>query len=227
MSSALEPSISADNVSESILDSCIEVSSPSTPRPKEQIKLSNKIKHVLEQDYPCYSFEYFPPKNKQGLFNLTERIRRMGCTQPLWVDITHSKHSKTLELAELLLEYTTVDIMVHLSMTNMTKKDLKEFLNQCKDIGIRNILAIRGDPPRGFDSWIGMDNDLQHCSDLVSFIRKEYGTYFSIFVGGYPEGHHNSQNLNENIIKYTRTPTPSPTESPTDINSTICYIKYW
>ena len=67
---------------------------------------------VKEQGHPCYSFEYFPPKNKQGLMNLTERIRRMGCTQPLWVDITHSKLSKTLELAELLLDYTTVGMNI-------------------------------------------------------------------------------------------------------------------
>ena len=71
--------------------------------------------------------------------------------------------------------------MVHLSMTNMTKKDLRHFLNSCKDIGIRNILAIRGDPPRGYDSWIAVDDELKHCADLVRFIRKEYGDYFSIF----------------------------------------------
>ena len=62
----------------------------------------------MGQEYPCYSLEFFPPKNKQGLMNLAERIRRMSCLQPLFVDITHSKTAKTIELAELLLEYTTV-----------------------------------------------------------------------------------------------------------------------
>ena len=206
--------------------------------------------------------------------NLTERIRRMNISiNPLFVDITHSKLSKTLQLAELLLDYTTVgtmahatgyrlytlshpfislhslyilsiptatdtlsllpllkmsestsntlqmteslhvpspcavpprvlctDIMVHLSMTNMTKKDLRHFLDECRDIGIRNILAIRGDPPRGYDSWIAVDDDLQHCADLVRFIRKEYGDYFSVFVGGYPEGHHNAPSLQQDIV---------------------------
>lgn len=89
--------------------------------------------------------------------------------------------------------------MVHLAMTNMTKKDLQIFLDNCKDLGIRNILAIRGDPPRGYDSWVAVDDDLQHSADLVRFIRKEYGEYFSIFVGAYPEGHHNSQSLDEDI----------------------------
>ena len=64
----------------------------------------------MKQKNPSYSFEYFPPKTKEGLLNLTERIRRMGWTQPLWVDITHSKQSKTLELAKLLLEHCTVGI---------------------------------------------------------------------------------------------------------------------
>jgi len=161
--------------------------------------LKQKLKHVMQQEYPCYSFEFFPPKTKQGLVNLTERIGRMGYSQPLWVDITHSKLSKTLELAELLLDYTTVDIMVHLAMTNMTKKDLTMFLDSCKDLGIRNILAIRGDPPRGYDSWLPVDDDLQYSADLVSFIRKEYGDYFTIFVGAYPEGHHNSNTQEEDL----------------------------
>lgn len=93
----------------------------------------------------------------------------------------------------------TTDILVHLSMTNMTKTDLREFLDQCRDLGIRNILAIRGDPPRGYDSWIAVDDDLQHCADLVRFIRKEYDDYFSVFVGGYPEGHHNAPSLKQDV----------------------------
>eukprot|EP01083_Nonionella_stella_P093351 261604_1 len=187
--------------SENFIDTCIAVRSPtSTPRAKEQSKLSDRLQRILSVNYPSYSFEYFPPKNKEGSINLTQRIRRMsGETQPLWVDITHSKLSKTIELAELLLDYTTVDIMVHLSMTNMTKKDLRTFLNRCKDIGIRNILAIRGDPPRGYDSWVAADDDLQHCADLVRFIRTHYDDYFSIFVGAYPEGHHNADTLAQDI----------------------------
>jgi len=134
---------------------------------------------------------------------LSERIRRMGYSQPLYVDITHSKYSKTLELAQSLMDYTTVDIMVHLSMTDMTKQDIRKFLDSCKLLGIRNLLCIRGDPQKGYDSWLAVDDDLQHCADLVRFVRKEYGDFFTIVVGGYPEGHYNAPNF-EQDVKYLK-----------------------
>ncbi|KAL9933157.1 hypothetical protein V8E36_007875 [Tilletia maclaganii] len=81
------------------------------------------------------------------------------------------------------------DVCLHLTCTNVTRDSLEHTLKKAKEYGIRNILALRGDPPRGSEYWTPADASFQQASDLVRFIREHHGDYFGVGVAGYPESH--------------------------------------
>ncbi|KAJ1556157.1 hypothetical protein HK405_006092 [Cladochytrium tenue] len=78
---------------------------------------------------------------------------------------------------------------MHLTCTNMPREKVDIALREAKAAGIQNILALRGDPPRGQLNWTKIDTGFSNSIDLVKYIREQYGDYFCIGVAGYPEGH--------------------------------------
>lgn len=70
---------------------------------------------------------------------------------------------------------------------------------RCKKLGIRNLLALRGDPPRGEEYWVAADPEFQHAVDLVKYIRRKHGNHFCIGVAGYPEGHVDSEDKKTDV----------------------------
>merc|ERR1719327_1840465 len=113
----------------------------------------------------------------------------------MWVDVTWgaggSTADKTLEICINALKYHGLDVMMHLTCTNMEKEALHRALTTCKENGICNILALRGDPPAGVNAgeWKAVEGGFAYAVDLVKYIREEFGDYFCIAVAGYPEGH--------------------------------------
>lgn len=165
------------------------------------MKISDKIQRVLLEDASLpdsnkrqyYSFEYFPPKTDQGVDNLLDRIERMGKTNPFWVDVTWNAGGVTsditLDLCCHIQQYSGLDVLMHMTCTYMAREKIIESLDKAKQLGIRNILALRGDPPRGATDWVHNENGFNYAVDLVKFIRKTYGDFFCIGVAGYPEVH--------------------------------------
>merc|ERR1719478_1374951 len=78
---------------------------------------------------------------------------------------------------------------MHLTCTNQTSSLAEEALKDCRKVGVRNIVALRGDPPRGSDKWEATEGGFSCALDLVKYMRKEHGDHFSIAIAGYPEGH--------------------------------------
>mmetsp|Transcript_22967 Transcript_22967/g.46441 ORF Transcript_22967/g.46441 Transcript_22967/m.46441 type:complete len:408 (+) Transcript_22967:59-1282(+) len=167
----------------------------SQPDPKI-IDLLNKepdnIAHV--------SLEYFPPRTDQGVMNLHARMNRMlANTKALYTDMTWGAGGSTADLSlELAVHaHKTGHVSnMHLTCTNMEKdgdpiKAVHEALQQAYDGGIRNIVALRGDPPEGEKEWTAADGGFTCALDLVKYIRKNFGDKFGISVAGYPEGHPN------------------------------------
>ena len=120
--------------------------------------------------------------------------------RPLFVNVTWgaggSTSSKSLELAEICQRQMGLTTCLHLTCTNMKKKMIDETLEEAKTLGIRNILALRGDPPRGDEYRMEgeeegdeSNKDFTWAIDLVRYIRKTHGHYFCIGVAAYPEGH--------------------------------------
>merc|ERR1719421_520657 len=112
----------------------------------------------------------------------------------MWIDVTWGAGGSTAETTQLLCEtamdVTGLDVLMHLTCTNVTVETTRKVLQRCKDKGLCNILALRGDPPAGMDqAWTATEGGFKHAVDLVKFIRKEFGDYFCIGVAAYPEGH--------------------------------------
>lgn len=117
--------------------------------------------------------------------------------RPLFVTVTWgaggSTAARSLELAEICQRQLQLTTCLHLTCTNMSRALIDEALEEAKVLGIRNILALRGDPPRSEEyNTHGEDDsnkDFTFAVDLVRYIRKMYGDYFCLGVAAYPEGH--------------------------------------
>ncbi|KAF9959453.1 hypothetical protein BGZ72_009615 [Mortierella alpina] len=173
------------------------------------MKIVDKIHQKAAEGKPFYSFEYFPPKTSQGLTNLFDRIGRMQTLSPTFVTCTWgaggSTFEKTTELTAVAQTVHGLETCMHLTCTNMDRGKVDDALAEAKKAGVQNILALRGDPPRGQEYWTQVDDTFVHAIDLVRYIRQQYGDYFCIGVAGYPEGHMDSTDLSsEDEIRFLK-----------------------
>jgi len=116
-------------------------------------------------------------------------------TKPLFTDITWGAGGSTADLSldlALHMHQTGHVANMHLTCTNMDVAIIRDALQKCLDGGIRNIVALRGDPPEGQSEWTATDGGFTCALDLVKYIRSEFGNDFGIAVAGYPEGHPNA-----------------------------------
>ncbi|KAE8355783.1 5,10-methylenetetrahydrofolate reductase [Aspergillus coremiiformis] len=159
-------------------------------------KITDKIA-ALPPDANYFSLEFFPPKTQMGFANLQARLERMAqALRPLFVTVTWgaggSTARRSLELAEICQRQLQLTTCLHLTCTNMSRVLVDEALEEAKVLGIRNILALRGDPPRSEEyNMHGEDDsnkDFTFAVDLVRYIRQKYGDYFCLGVAAYPEG---------------------------------------
>jgi methylenetetrahydrofolate reductase (NADPH) len=166
-------------------------------------KIIQLIEQKKAEGKPFFSFEYFPPKTDAGVVNLYNRIENMSLTEPLFLDITWgaggTTSDLTLELASTMQKSFGPEVMMHLTCTNMSIDSIRNALITAKENGVRNILALRGDPPHGSEEWSKKDDGFSYATDLVKFIRSEFGDWFGIGVAGYPEGHPDSPNKEDDL----------------------------
>ncbi|WVR08500.1 methylenetetrahydrofolate reductase [Kwoniella sp. DSM 27419] len=163
---------------------------------------------IATHDGPFHTFEFFPPRTEAGLVNLLDRVGRLAAAPmpaPLAVSVTWgaggSTADKSLELAEQITKLG-IDVILHLTCTNMPKDKVDQALEKCKLLGITNVLALRGDPPRS-EEYATEPNPqpdfFQHADDLVRYIRQEHGDYFCIGVAGYPTPHSDSDSAESDL----------------------------
>lgn len=167
------------------------------------MKIVDKLRNSPIEPY--FSFEYFPPKTEAGVENLYLRIDRMSALQPLFIDVTWgaggSTRDLTMAICNYAMTYFGVDVMIHLTCTNQTIEEMKQILNTIREMGIKNILALRGDPPKGSFKWEPYPGGLDNALELVKLIRREHGDYFCIGVAGFPEGHPtSSEGIDKDIV---------------------------
>ena len=151
----------------------------------------DQARHVLSPDRPSVSFEFFPPKTDAGFDKLREVIARLKPLDPSYVSVTYgaggSTRSKTVQLVGEIQQDLGLPAMAHLTCVGHTRDEIGEILDQLWDRGVRNVLALRGDPPAGEKSFSPVDGGFQNSTELVAYTKARHDFY--VAVGGYPEGH--------------------------------------
>ncbi len=150
-----------------------------------------KIKDLLSPKKPSISFEFFPPKTDEGFRALMSTVEQMKDFVPSYVSITYgaggSTRQKTVDLVSKIKKETGIETAAHLTCVGHSKTEIGKVLDELKAGGIENIIALRGDPPKGQTEFRPNPEGFKYASELVSFIRKGYD--FSLGVAGYPEKH--------------------------------------
>lgn len=141
---------------------------------------------------PAFSFEFFPPKTDEGDRNLFERtLPALLRLKPDYCSVTYgaggSTRDKTLGIVERIQKEHQLTAMAHLTCVNSTREMLTAVVEDARRRGIRNLLALRGDPPAGASEWTKVDGGFEYSWELVRFLRELGG--FCIGVAGFPEGH--------------------------------------
>ena len=162
-------------------------------------KLSELI--AAQEGRPFVSIEFFPPKTDAGVSTLYKVLEKLKQYKPLFADVTWGAGGSTSDLTLELcrgIKQRGIPPNMHLTCTNMESILIDNALKGCKDSGISNILALRGDPPVGEEVWTATDKTLCCALDLVKYIRKKYTKdEMCITVAGYPEGHPTSMTVVE------------------------------
>ncbi|KAL1640715.1 methylenetetrahydrofolate reductase (NAD(P)H) met13 [Diplodia intermedia] len=154
--------------------------------------ISQKLYEGQKNGKPSFSFEFFPPKTAQGVQNLYDRMDRMHGLGPTFIDVTWGAGGRnstlTCEMVKVAQSVYGLETCMHLTCTDMEKSKLDEALREAYNAGCKNILALRGDPPREKEKWEATAGGFRYAKDLVKYIRENYGDHFDIGVAGYSEG---------------------------------------
>ena len=158
-----------------------------------------KIGNLLKSGIFSISFEFFPPKTEEGEKQLFETIRKLEKVKPTFVSVTYgaggSTRDRTRNVVRKIHEGTQLTVMAHLTCIAHTKEELIDILRDYRNIGIENVLALRGDVPRDKPDWRPPKGACKYAKELVELIKEKFNDEFSVGVASYPEGHPESPNL--------------------------------
>jgi methylenetetrahydrofolate reductase (NADPH) len=160
-----------------------------------------RIAQLLQRQEPFLSLEFFPPKDRAqwpGFFDVVRQLKELA---PLFCSVTYgagggTQHN-TLEIVTRMKQEYGLEPLAHLTCVGADRTRLAAFLSGLAQAGVENVLALRGDPPRGETSFTPDSEEFQHGSDLVSFIRGNFD--LSIGVAGYPEKHPEASNMADDL----------------------------
>jgi methylenetetrahydrofolate reductase (NADPH) len=144
------------------------------------------------------SFEFFPPKDEDGERRLWTTLRELEPLQPTFVSVTYgtggSTRERTARLTERIATETTLTPMAHLTCVGHSREELRQVVGSYAAAGVRNVLALRGDPPGGPGTpWTPTPGGLTHASDLVALVAS-LGD-FCVGAAAFPEGHREAASL--------------------------------
>ena len=147
---------------------------------------------------PSVSFEFFPPKTQRGADNLVRRIKNDFIPlKPSYVSITYGAGGATRHLTKetilRLKRETDLTVVSHLTCVGMSKDEIRKLLDDYNAVGICNILALLGDPPKGVESFQPHPHGFSYAEELVGFIKRYY-PHMNVGVAGFPEGHPGTPN---------------------------------
>lgn len=150
-----------------------------------------------------YSFEFFPPQTPEGANKLAATRKQLAILKPAFFSVTFgaggSTRERTLEAVQQI-KADGYEAAPHLSCVGSTRENIRAILHTYKNMGIKRIVALRGDLPSG----MATSGEFHYANDLVSFIRAETGEHFHIEVAAYPEFHPQAKSPRDDLLNFKR-----------------------
>src|SRR6266436_2230299 len=152
-----------------------------------------QIKDLLLRGRPTFSFEFFPPRTEEAARQLEHTIAQLRELKPTFVSVTYgaggSTRERTIEIVTRVKSEAGIEAMAHLTCVGSTRDDLAGVLERISDARIENVLALRGDPPKGQTEFKAVEGGFRFASELVRFIRDRHNSALCLGGACYPEKH--------------------------------------
>ena len=159
-----------------------------------------KIREIL-QEKRTVSCEFFPPREEDGIPGVFRAIDRVGAFNPDFVSVTYGAGGSTRSFTERITmqvkQETDLEVMAHLTCVAQTREEVHEVLGRLDEAGVDNVIALRGDPPRGQENFVPAEGGFQYATELIDHIRANFE--FGLAAACYPEGHTESPDLDSDI----------------------------
>ena len=159
-----------------------------------------KIKDILTTTRPV-SFEFFPPRSADGIAAVLETLDELKSYCPDFISVTYgaggSTRSFTEEITIQAKRLAGVEVMAHLTCVGQTVEEIDSVLKRLESEGVENVIALRGDPPRGETAFVPVEGGFQHATDLLKHVTSNYK--FGLAAACYPEGHTESVDLDSDL----------------------------
>jgi methylenetetrahydrofolate reductase (NADPH) len=160
------------------------------------------VKDLLAQQKTTFSFEFFPPKEDAASDRLLATIANLMPLAPSYVSVTYgaggSTRHRTHDLVVRIQKETNITVVSHLTCVGSSRQEMHGILDKYREAGVRNILALRGDPPKGVKDFVHPADGFDHAADLVAYIKKHFPE-MCVGVAGFPEGHPDTPNRLQEI----------------------------
>ena len=152
---------------------------------------------------PIISFEFFPPQTPEGVVKLSAARKKLAELKPEFFSVTFGAGGSTQERTLATIKQIHSEgyqAAPHLSCVGSTHENIRALINTYKEVGIKRIVALRGDLPSG----MGSIGELQYANELVEFIRAETGDHFHLEVAAYPEIHPQASSAQDDLLNFKR-----------------------
>jgi methylenetetrahydrofolate reductase (NADPH) len=160
-----------------------------------------RIDQLLATQRPVLSVEFFPPKSPEGVERLFQTVESLRALEPSFVSVTYgaggATRDGTIEISERIRRDYGIETMAHLSCVGETREGLAQILDRFEAIGVENVLALRGDPPRGEQEFTQPEGGLASAADLAAFIAERWD--FAIGGACFPEVHPEAEGLDADL----------------------------